>query len=538
MEQAEPQSAPEPAPPSRGRWLVALAAVVAALVLPLLLVDVPPILDYPNHLARLYVLAFGPADPALSRMYAPHWRILPNLAIDLLGPPLMHLFPVHVAGRMLLAGAMLLPLAGSMALHRALFGRRSYWPLAAGLCAVNGLFLLGFVNFLWGVGIAMLGAAAWIATRRRSFAATLAVGVGAAILAFLCHLFGAALFAILVGSQELARLWRLRREGRLDVRALLATAALLTAIALPLAVLYLASPLEHAHSAMRFSTAIRKVEQLFVPFLTYSKPLGLITGGLVAGAVILLRRRFAWDLGALIALVILLLAYLAVPFAAKSGSFIDVRLPVMMAFLLFAAGEPRLSPRTGVIVAAGVAALLLVRTGFIAQAWVDHRSDLADFRATIAAVPPGAKVMVVSADPAAYPDYARHEPRERVVPSLYRTDRHLAALLVIERRAFWPLMFADPTQQPLVVRAPYDRIAFPLGEPVDYRALLTPRPSAYALGLAPYLRDWRGDFDYVLLLDAGAIDAAKVRPDAMRLVASSDIAALYRVRRPVGMGGA
>ena len=51
--------------------VAALLAVIAALLLPLLLVDVPPLLDYPNRLARSYVLAFGaPGRRAVAGLYA------------------------------------------------------------------------------------------------------------------------------------------------------------------------------------------------------------------------------------------------------------------------------------------------------------------------------------------------------------------------------------------------------------------------------------------------------------------------------------
>jgi hypothetical protein len=49
-------------------WWLSVAGLLAGLVAPFFFVDVPPVLDYPNHLARLYVLAFGAQDPALSAM--------------------------------------------------------------------------------------------------------------------------------------------------------------------------------------------------------------------------------------------------------------------------------------------------------------------------------------------------------------------------------------------------------------------------------------------------------------------------------------
>src|SRR6516162_705584 len=117
------------------KW--ATAALCATLLAPLALVDVPPLLDYPNHLARAVVLAFGGTDPILSRMYAAHWAVIPNLGTDLVLPPLLHVLPVHMAGRVVIGGTLLLPVLGTIAYSRALFGVRSVWPLASGLVAYN-----------------------------------------------------------------------------------------------------------------------------------------------------------------------------------------------------------------------------------------------------------------------------------------------------------------------------------------------------------------------------------------------------------------
>ena len=65
------------------------------------------------------------ADPVLSRMYAPHWTIIPNLGIDLVLPPLLRLLPVHVAGRIVIGVAVLLPVFGTVAYSRAVFGTLS-----------------------------------------------------------------------------------------------------------------------------------------------------------------------------------------------------------------------------------------------------------------------------------------------------------------------------------------------------------------------------------------------------------------------------
>ena len=195
---------------TRCAWWTGVALLTAALLAPLLIADVPPLLDYPSHLARFVMLAAGPDDPTLGPIFTPHWAIVPNLATDVIAPPLLRLLPVHIAGRCLLGGILLLNLAGVLALHRALFGRRSFWPLASGLVAYNSGFLLGFLNWQIGSGLAMLFAAAWLTWRERRPVATIAAAAAASVVLFFCHLMGLVFFLVLIGSAEAYAMWRER----------------------------------------------------------------------------------------------------------------------------------------------------------------------------------------------------------------------------------------------------------------------------------------------------------------------------------------
>ena len=114
-------------------WWGALAIVVGALLVPLFATDIPPLLDYPNHLARMWIINYGAADPILSRMYTVEWGIQPNIGLDMVVLVLARVMPLELAGKVFIALAIVLPVTGSIALHRAVFRCRSYWPLAAGL---------------------------------------------------------------------------------------------------------------------------------------------------------------------------------------------------------------------------------------------------------------------------------------------------------------------------------------------------------------------------------------------------------------------
>src|SRR5579863_3335518 len=83
-----------------GRVFWSIFLVLFALTaLPVLMVDVPPLFDYPNHLARMYLLGHLPHLPALRAYYVLHWAALPNLAMDLLVPTLAQVMPLDWAAK-------------------------------------------------------------------------------------------------------------------------------------------------------------------------------------------------------------------------------------------------------------------------------------------------------------------------------------------------------------------------------------------------------------------------------------------------------
>lgn len=165
-------------------------AVIAALVLlPLFYVVLPPLQDYPNHLARMHAITVIDHDPLLSGFYEVEWSLIPNLVMDLIVPPLARYMTVYTAGRVFVGLTFLLLLSGPMALHRALFGRWSAWPLVGGLFIYNGFLFVGLMNYLFGVGLAVWGLTAMIALQERPLLLRMAVSTVLILALYVCHLY-------------------------------------------------------------------------------------------------------------------------------------------------------------------------------------------------------------------------------------------------------------------------------------------------------------------------------------------------------------
>jgi hypothetical protein len=493
-------------------------------------------LDYPNHLARLVLLAAGSDDKVLGAIFAPNWTIIPDLAGDVVGLMLLHVLPVHIAGRCLLGGILLLNLAGVLALHRAYFGRRSFWPIGSGLVAYNCCFLLGFLNWQIGNGLAMLCAAGWLIWRERWPLTTITAAMAAAVLLFFCHLVGLALFLLLIGSAELCAMR--------DFRAMMVRGVGLSAVLTGPIVLATLAAVHDAPAAPHWPRLDVKLVNAASPFINYVFPLDMVTFVLVYGAIAL-GIAAGWLIvtpRAVAAVVTLPVAYFALPFDLMSGSFLDMRFAVMFGFLVFAAVDPASEnkrtaaqgqavrwrrPQVNTLVyqlAAVVCAVLFaLRMALLAGVWTAQRRDLAELRFAIGIVPPSAKVFFTNVPQEEAPAYWDAGPRSRRLSNGLRADYHLPALLLIERGAFWPVLFANPAQQPIRLQPSYARLAREAHDIPDHARLLADPESAL-----PALCD----FDFVLMLEAGADhDPANFIPDCLALEARTDFAALFRVLR-------
>src|SRR6476469_8847835 len=212
-------------PPSTARaehftnaQIAALFAVLAAIAsIPILLYPWPPLGDYINHLSRMHVIATVRSDPDLARFYQIDWQVIPNLMMDLIVPLLQRVMNVYLAGQTYTIMCFVVILSGTMALNRQLYGRWSVLPLIAFPLLYNSVFLVGTMNYLFGIGLSLWALAAWAALRERAMTLRLAVSMLFVLALFFCHLFSVVVVALGMIAFELHRLLELRRREPLPL---------------------------------------------------------------------------------------------------------------------------------------------------------------------------------------------------------------------------------------------------------------------------------------------------------------------------------
>ncbi len=515
-----------------GVWLAACALVVS----PLLWAAIPPLVDYPNHLARAWILTHAASVPELAANYVVNFRVLPDLAMDGGMLLLSHLLPFEVAGRVFIALAMLSPVAGTVALHHALHGRVGLWPLAALLAVYNTIFFWGFLSCLFSIGMALCLFAGWVATRTWPVALRVVLFAPAAMLLLLGHLFAFGLYGLLVASFELGELIGRRRFVR---------AGLLRALALglqfvPALALFWLSLTHGGPTHTEYGNPLTKLIALLTPF-TFGHGPGTLDGLTWAFAVVALyvgvsRRYLGLSPLMRVPLIVLALAAVAMPNWLAGAWAADLRLPATLPFLLVASTAPRpLRAGLGRAVMLAAAALLAVRVWAVSTSFASYDRWFADFRAAAAALPPGARLLMVE------PKLSGPRPALPGLPqALGRVEAlsflHVPALAILDRSAFYPNLFTgwttvDATPRNLPIAEPQ---GMPLPPDDLWRALDPAEADAIAAfrdnaGDQKYWRNWPEDFDYVMWMSFQP--GAEHVPPQLEPVAAQGWFTLYRIRR-------
>jgi hypothetical protein len=490
------------------RQIAGLFVVLTAItVIPVILYPWPPLADYINHLSRMHIIATMGSDPDLSKFYDVNWQIIPNLMMDIIVPPLQRLMSVYVAGQIYTIVSFLLIIAGTLALNRQLFGRWSVLPLIAFPLLYNNVFLVGTMNYIFGMGLALWAMTAWVRLREHNPVIRLTVSLLFVLALFFCHLFAVGVYGLGLAAFETSRLIEQYRARGTRASAASAKRWLLA---------------DFVATGLPFLWELSgKLDGLLYVVEVYSHSAALLLTGIVAFAAGFgLRHRAlqfhstGWAL-----LIIGAITYLAMPRIIFETYMADQRLPISLAFMVIACAHLNLGNdyvRRGF--ATVLVLLLAIRVFEVQSVWADASKTIVSFRDSVRLIDRGSKILVAYADPDAGDDA-----KDLVLV-------HAACTAIIERSALVTTAFTVKGKQILEVREPYrnrvDRID---GTPPSVAQLLqVAEEGPQQDGADNYWNKWTTDYDYVYVLFT---DSGYENPDPTRLTAvyTGNRFALFRI---------
>ncbi len=483
-------------------WYRFLTALVAVLVcLPVWLTPFPPLVDYPNHLARDYILYHYAGDALLRERYAPDLAPIPALATDAVLVALQPFLDIYTAGRLFLTLSLLLYYFGGHLLGRAIHGRPTWLALGTALFCYPSMFFYGFTNYCFSLGLFLVGLAAWLAWSRRWGVMTWLLFQALVFACYFAHLAG---YALLGGAVAVITLRRLVRVGGWRYHTLG-----LVPLVPPAVVFVLCRTGLGSDEGIVWSTLTDKVVGGLCLVRTFHDVfdglyLVLLLGLVVATA--LAARRVQADREVLLAGAAFVLLFLLGPKEIHGGGApADARFLPAAAPLLLLAWKVVLPRRRAAVLFGFWLLLIAGRLGGIAGELWPMGQAVATQVALFDHLPEGARLYPIVGTAA---DAATRK-RDRAL-------FHAAHYATVERRAFVPTLMAYPGQQPIRLREPpvsyhggADRLPA-LGE-VDWPRVLAAYDYLWGYQLPP-------DYDAYL----------RARCD---VVASADGGVLYRVRR-------
>lgn len=507
-----------PAPPGSDRSVTIAVFAMLAVVsfLPVLLTPIPAMVDYPNHLARMYILSQN-GTPDANPHYEVAWAFYPNLGMDLLVPQMARLISVENATRLFLLLSQLLIVGGALLLEWARQGRVHL----AGFAALAFLYCLpfswGFVNFEFGLGLALWGIAVYLMLAERPWPLRFVVNMVFVAALFAAHFFSLGIYGATLGLYELSRI----RHRRISYRI---AAARLGVLAIPAIALF---------GIMRMTAGSIGSEgtSWFLEFKPIW-PLRIMNGynltvAAATGLALMISLFFAARRGVLklesagiwIAIGFALL-YVVIPSKMFGTSFVDLRVIPAAALILPAFCSLSLPSRAWRMAAlAGIGGITLINLAVVLAVWLPYRTDYAAIIESFHKIDRGSRVLVAGTDDSGDPPFV----------DLTSYPMYYAPTLAVHyANAFVPNVFTEAGKQPLRTREAVRRLAIPDGGLVPsglLTAIATGQPPA---DVPPSLRTWYQDYNYLYVLGPPAPNPL---PDLLEVLDASERFVLYKIRR-------
>ena len=477
--------------------------------------------DYPAHLARVHIEANIGSDLDLQANYELTWKIVPHSALDVI-----HWFAASghtiFGGQLFVAATLALMLLGTLAIHRALFGQISLWPLIAVIAMSNRLLEWGFIEYLFSIGLVLNCFALWIISARWSPARRVPFFSLLSLAMFWAHVLGFLVFGLLIAAFELwrvldapSRSWRaaLRDWGWASVQ-----------FVIPLAMLAIVVLTNEGHDTggNTFGGVRDRGVAILSPTLFYNPVLAFAIGGLFTLVVVVgwRTRWLEWDPRMRGPLVALAVASAVMPTELLGVWGIHFRYPVLLLLLVIAAARVRtpspLVQRWFVITLLSVVAVQQVNV------WTHmHRinSVQSEVRTALRTIEPGTALLLG----------AEGAPPCPTCKPVWADVNHVEALAVIERSAFVPGLWADLSRvQPSQSRQPMQGVE----DPLDRSQLADGAARPPALGTDEdeaerYWDGWPETFDYLLWIHGG--ETGSVPAPGLRRIAGGATFDLYAI---------
>jgi hypothetical protein len=423
-----------------GRFILPLyVALTVLLCAPFFLLTFPPFVDYPNHLARSYILMHYSQVPLFQAAYSLDHAPIYNLAVDLVVPPLARVIGLAVAGRLFLILVIGAYAAGCYMLASAIHGGRTWLAFVPLMFAYNSFLMMGFVNYYFGVALYLAVFACWLRWKRAWTPVRALTFACLTVACYFSHLTSVGFLGVSVACVSAYEYC----AGRTSLWGMWITGLSF----LPAAALYLACARRFANTgaSIQWNTLRGKLIELLAVIRTYDVGVDVALLACVAACLALLALNSSKGFVSapiLICGILLMLGYVTAPLGLLTGLELDARF-VWPGFVLIAlAFRPRIRPDYGAICLTCIVLIFVVRAGVLWSYWSGLDVKISRMVRVFEQLPRERTIFPADFQGAGVK-----------TAKLDEAVKFVVCYAVISRDAYVPTTFAIEGQQPIVERS-------------------------------------------------------------------------------------
>lgn len=499
-------------PRSRTAIFFGLLSIIA--ISPAFFVKIPAMGDYPNNLARMYILVSAKNGEA-NNFYQVHWGLYPNLAMDLIVPQLARFMNVATAGKVFLILSELLVVSGAASLEFTIKRRMEIAGPTALMVLYGAPFAFGLVNFEFSLGLALWAIASWIFLKRSTWYLRFGVHVCFVCSLFFAEAFGLGVYGLAIGVYELQKICG--SQNRLKNAAITFSLMAAPAVAIfSIVALHGASDLNTKVNWRLFS----KAAPIILLINGYSFWLSLLLTSTLSIAIYALWKRkllsFS-DAGRWIAAGFFI-CFIILPFQLFNAAYVDFRLPTAALLVLSAFATLSLPSRKLNLMPAIIAIVIGVNTAYVGWVWVTYDKKYTEMKDSFRLLRRGSRVLVGADEGITM----------RNLDELLIT--HAPTLAVHYAKALVPTFFAFPGLQPVTLKPKFRHFKIldtQLNGPVSVQVLKAIADGTYRNTLPEFVRHWPEHYDYLYLLGSHISNPI---PALLHEIDKKKSFTLYRIR--------
>ena len=423
--------------------LITYIALLIIALIPIWSFKYPPLQDYPNHMARMFIISNIKDNLFLQEFYDVRFAVLPNLSMDIIVPTLSIFFPLEISGKLMLSLTFITLTSGSLLLNLALFRSLSFWPLASFLILFNEALSRGFINFLFGIGVSFLGLSLWVFTRNKKWHFKIVLFSILSTILFFCHLYAFCFYAIAICVYELSIL-STSKELYFEEKLGQYLVTLAQFISPTVIYSWSRTPLfraKHTYASLgqkiidypyklfgQYNTVFDRLTLLFIVFL-----MGLYI--FIAFQGIRRRSKKLSEIPMLFPILTLIFVYFWIPQNLSTTSSSDWRLLIPLFLLFIAAFPPSFNDLQFKVIVPVIVLLFTINVSIIWYNWHKLQPEYREIAQLIENIEEGSRLFPIRG----YESY-----REECYPFI-----HIPTLAITQKSAFVPSLLAFPTQQPV-----------------------------------------------------------------------------------------